>query len=537
MIIKIGLLTISYLALTGVLWAQCPTSGTISSNCTTIGNLTISGTTLNVDPGVTVTVMGTLKVESGGTLNGTGAIFNVWTLADGAGSTNTYSGGTYNVSTSFSTANGGDFAMYNSNVVLSMGTVSISGDDVVLENSTFTGVSSWTTSVTSMAMTGTDITTSGSLQLENATITDAVLDVGTSISLKNTTVTNSIVNSGGKMTIENGSVVFDNSTLDLGTSNLMSFGTTALDFNGNGVLTMNNNTQVDIKGDIVNNEWYIDDSHVRATGNFDNAGNEILVVRNNGTFNLLRNFDNRGNSDVSADSGGFIDVGGNFDNRNGGAVDVNGGTLVVGGTFTGNTPTGDTGDCSGGSGGCCGSSCNPLPVSLLLFEGVDQSGKVVLIWETVSELNNSHFTLERSRDGQTFEEIIKVEGAGSCKEMRRYEVTDEQGYSAWTATYYRLSQTDYDGTHEVLKVIALGSTTFSSEIKTYPNPAFSESIFAVDGATADMSWGLYTISGLQISTGNFSVEQKISTAGMKPGTYLLKVQNSSGYSTKRLAIQ
>ncbi|MEQ8583780.1 MAG: T9SS type A sorting domain-containing protein [Marinoscillum sp.] len=537
MINKIGLLTILYLTAAADLWAQCPTSGTITSNCTAVGNMTISGGTLNVNPGVTVTVMGTLKVESGGTLNGTGATFNVWTLSDGAGSTNTYNGGTYNVSTNFSTANGGDFAMYNSTVDLSMGSVSISGNHMVLENTTFTGVTSWTTSVTTMTMTGTDIATSGNLQLENAVINDGVLDAGTNVTLKNSTVTNSTLNSGGKMTIENGNVVFDNSTLDLGTSNLMSFGTTALDFSGNGVLTMNNNTQVDIRGDIVNNEWYIDNSHVRATGNFDNAGNEILVVRNNGTFNLLRNFDNRGNSDVSADNGGFIDVGGNFDNRNGGAVDVNGGTLVVGGTFSGNTPTGDSGDCSGGSGGCCGSSCNPLPVSLLIFEGKVLSGTVLLKWKTVSELNNSFFTLERSNDGQNFEEIAKVDGAGSCKEMRAYEVTDGSGHREWGATYYRLSQTDYDGTHEVLKVIAIGATIFSSQIKTYPNPAFSESVFYVEGAKADMVWALYTISGLQIRSGNFNTDNAVSTDGMNSGTYLLKVQNSNGFITKRLAIK
>ena len=132
---------------------------------------------------------------------------------------------------------------------------------------------------------------------------------------------------------------------------------------------------------------------------------------------------------------------------------------------------------------------------------------------------------------------MKVEGAGSCKETRRYEVTEEQGYNAWTATYYRLSQTDYDGTYEVLKVIAIGAVVFSSEIKTYPNPAFSESRFFVDGATADMSWALYTISGLQVSAGHFGTDSYISTAGMRPGTYLLKVRNSNGFTTKRLAIQ
>ena len=94
-----------------------------------------------------------------------------------------------------------------------------------------------------------------------------------------------------------------------------------------------------------------------------------------------------------------------------------------------------------------------LPVELLSFNGVKEKGGNVLSWSTASEINNDHFELERSYDGNSFESIYSVEGKGSYNGISNYAFYDntfEKG-----VIYYRLKQVDNDGTTTYSKVISL----------------------------------------------------------------------------------
>ncbi|MFT7099742.1 MAG: hypothetical protein ACJA19_000241, partial [Bacteroidia bacterium] len=68
-------------------------------------------------------------------------------------------------------------------------------------------------------------------------------------------------------------------------------------------------------------------------------------------------------------------------------------------------------DGAGGAGAYTGlnvegvGSTQPLPVDLLSFSADWQGEDAVVEWETASELNNSHFDVERSFDGSGFEYI------------------------------------------------------------------------------------------------------------------------------------
>ena len=55
-----------------------------------------------------------------------------------------------------------------------------------------------------------------------------------------------------------------------------------------------------------------------------------------------------------------------------------------------------------------------LPIDLMYFEGYeDNHHDVVLEWATSSEVNNSHFIIERSQNGFEFEELGRVNGQGN----------------------------------------------------------------------------------------------------------------------------
>jgi hypothetical protein len=57
-----------------------------------------------------------------------------------------------------------------------------------------------------------------------------------------------------------------------------------------------------------------------------------------------------------------------------------------------------------------------LPVELLYFESqLAAKHNVILNWATVSEINNSHFEIERSYNGRTFERVGEVNGNGNSQ--------------------------------------------------------------------------------------------------------------------------
>lgn len=112
----------------------------------------------------------------------------------------------------------------------------------------------------------------------------------------------------------------------------------------------------------------------------------------------------------------------------------------------------------------------PLPIRLVSFNVTSEDERTVkLEWETVSELNNAFFTVERSLDGYNWETVKTIEGAGDSSSKLYYSTVDENPYSG--LSFYRLKQTDIDGKSEYSSVRAVNLKTLeSNRLKIYPNP-------------------------------------------------------------------
>ncbi|HEX5002144.1 MAG TPA: hypothetical protein VFW78_06585 [Bacteroidia bacterium] len=111
----------------------------------------------------------------------------------------------------------------------------------------------------------------------------------------------------------------------------------------------------------------------------------------------------------------------------------------------------------------------PLPVELTSFTAQYKHQKVVCNWSTQSEVNNDYFTLERSPDAEAFEELSRITGNGTSSSAHSYSYTDEDPLGG--TSYYRLSQTDYDGHREYFRTVAV--TAAPRDEKTLiitPNP-------------------------------------------------------------------
>lgn len=111
----------------------------------------------------------------------------------------------------------------------------------------------------------------------------------------------------------------------------------------------------------------------------------------------------------------------------------------------------------------------PLPVELISLSAKCNNGNVLIAWETQTEINNDFFTIEKSADAITWSYHTVVTGAGNSNSVIEYSVND---ISYGDISYYRLKQTDYDGTTRVAGITAVECTGLSfSILRVYPVPA------------------------------------------------------------------
>ena len=108
-----------------------------------------------------------------------------------------------------------------------------------------------------------------------------------------------------------------------------------------------------------------------------------------------------------------------------------------------------------------------LPVGLLNFDAKPDGEQVSLNWTTESERDNDYFTIERSKDGQSFEEVNRIAGAGNSSNTITYSSFDRNPYSG--VSYYRLRQTDFNGYSETTEMVAVEFYN-KSDVVIYPNP-------------------------------------------------------------------
>ncbi|MBL3655034.1 T9SS type A sorting domain-containing protein [Fulvivirga sediminis] len=181
----------------------------------------------------------------------------------------------------------------------------------------------------------------------------------------------------------------------------------------------------------------------------------------------------------------------------------------------------------------------PLPISLLSFnyELVDQN--VSLEWKTASEENNDYFTLQRSSDGKVFENIAKIAGNGTTNEEQSYSYLDAN--PIYGTSYYRLLQTDYDGTEHNVAIQAV----FNSSVKSFaifPSPAAEgQDIKIYTGADHSEALNVAVYSGagqlLYAQESHAEAGYTVLNSGLRSGLYVIKLTSGSLTKTGRLIVE
>ncbi|MBK8226125.1 MAG: T9SS type A sorting domain-containing protein [Flavobacteriales bacterium] len=184
------------------------------------------------------------------------------------------------------------------------------------------------------------------------------------------------------------------------------------------------------------------------------------------------------------------------------------------------------GGTGGGGATNCSSAFAMLPVELLQFTATPSGSDVQLQWATASELNNAGFHVERSADGVRFDVIAEVEGMGTTQQLTSYESVDHSPLPG--LSFYRLRQTDHDGTTTLSEMVAVELKT--SEAMAYPNPVEDRLTLAglQPGAIVEMIDPLGRVIHTERSQGQLLT---IQAAHWPAGRYTARVVAGSGIST------
>jgi hypothetical protein len=117
-----------------------------------------------------------------------------------------------------------------------------------------------------------------------------------------------------------------------------------------------------------------------------------------------------------------------------------------------------------------------LPVELVSFTAKYAEGKVLLSWQTATEVNNYGFNIERAfaetkhSASLRWETIAFVNGHGNSNSPKNYSFTDAKPTSG--KVHYRLKQIDFDGKYEYSNAVEVNIET-PKEFKlsqNFPNP-------------------------------------------------------------------
>lgn len=114
----------------------------------------------------------------------------------------------------------------------------------------------------------------------------------------------------------------------------------------------------------------------------------------------------------------------------------------------------------------------PLPVTWLSFDGKRTVNEVALTWKTGTEINNSHFEIERMIDGETgFTNVGRQNGNGTKNQISTYGFKDVlPSTTNGKAVFYRLKQVDFSGQFEYSNIVILRYNNDIPVVSIYPNP-------------------------------------------------------------------
>ncbi|HEY4289806.1 MAG TPA: T9SS type A sorting domain-containing protein [Puia sp.] len=178
----------------------------------------------------------------------------------------------------------------------------------------------------------------------------------------------------------------------------------------------------------------------------------------------------------------------------------------------------------------------PLPLTFVSFTAQGENDRVSLKWETSSEINNDHFTAQRSANGADWLDIKSVKGTNNSGTVSSYAANDEAPLEG--VSYYRIQQTDIDGKTSYSVIRSVNRSVSSAMLNVYPNPATS--FVSISPATNEpLKITILNSSGQSMTAPRVSngSSQTFNVAGLAAGIYLIRIEHAHFAETRKVVIR
>lgn len=186
---------------------------------------------------------------------------------------------------------------------------------------------------------------------------------------------------------------------------------------------------------------------------------------------------------------------------------------------------------------------NMLPVELHSFGAIRNNDKVILNWQTDTEINNLGFEIQK-QNGDTWEKVGFVNGKGNSNVKNEYSFTDINKSIEKTA--YRLKQIDTDGHFSFSEIVYSEGFLINLDYKlyqNYPNP-FNPSTTIKYQIPNDglVTIKLYDILGNEIKTlvkeqktkGQYTY--KFESTNLAAGVYIYSLESGYFSESKKMIV-
>jgi hypothetical protein len=270
---------------------------------------------------------------------------------------------------------------------------------------------------------------------------------------------------------------------------------------------------------------------INMDGKWDLSAYSSMVLKIMGSGSLVFSENGNGDRDELIVGENSVLVIGDVNNASALVVGNGGGQVRI--THGSNTYKGN--DFSGiiASGGI---NIGALPVEFLSFDISHLSEGVLLEWETATELNNNHFTIERSVDLNNFIEVDTVGGSGTSSNVVNYRFVDKSNLPT-NIYYYRLKQTDFNGNYDYSNIVFV---SIVNDKVSHVHPTVSSGLFNVDVISYENlyivvtnSQGEVVISKYYFLKGSVVVD----ITDVDPGLYFIKIFNYNGVNITEKVIK
>lgn len=186
---------------------------------------------------------------------------------------------------------------------------------------------------------------------------------------------------------------------------------------------------------------------------------------------------------------------------------------------------------------------NPLPIELLSFTGKAQGEVNSFRWDVASQVNVSHFVVERSTDGvNNFREVTeRIKAAGTTNIQMTYTAEDKNPISLG---YYRMKSVDFDGTTSYSNVVTIDRrNTKFGVIDLSPNPTNdvvrinfeSNTRGNIDFTVTDVTGRIVKTQSSFATLGNNSFV--IDMTDLTSGTYFVSMTDGKNTSVEKVVKQ